>query len=136
MFADVDVFGARFDAEGGFFPDAEFDAGFEPCDAEAVACVVDGGHVGDEEFDDEKVVDLTLGEGAEAVVTTLGLFHEKEVHVLFGGDGVDDVVSLARFPVEDAVAAQEFRDFVEEHAGGGFGAFGHEVRWNELEGAF
>lgn len=55
--------------------------------------------------------------------------------MLFGGDGDDDVVSLAGFPVQDAVAAQEFRDFVEEHAGGGFGAFGDEVGRDEPEEA-
>lgn len=63
LLLDVDVFRTDLDAEGGVFPDAEFDPRFEPCDAEAAARFVQWEHVGDEEFDAQKVVDFSIGEG-------------------------------------------------------------------------
>lgn len=137
LLAHVYVFGTGFNAEFAVFPDAEFDAGAKPCTTEAVALAVLREHVCDEEFDAEEVVKFAVGEGGEAVVFVLCLLQEDHVAVLARGDGDDDVVSLACLPCVDLlVAAAEFGDFVDDHPGNGFGAFGDKVGGDNLVGVF
>lgn len=62
LLAYIDVFRTGFDTEFRFSPDAEFDAGTEPCGAKAISFSILRQHVGDEEFDAQEVVEFSVGE--------------------------------------------------------------------------
>lgn len=135
LFPDVHVFRPGLDAEGGVFPHAEFDAALEPGGTEAVSVGIHRQHVGDKERALEEFIDFAGRKGREAIVLVLRLFPQDHVHFLGGGDGYDDFVHHVAGNVHCPVAAPQFGDFVDEHAGGSFGAFRSVVHRDDLGGA-